>query len=250
MRQGPSFFVSVGVRGSVENMTKRAENIRALLSRSADDLHQVRKDYDASLQAQAISSELKIDIKNLCENLRSVLDYLAHDMRETHCPVAGKKNFYFPIFDTAPSFAGQMSAWYPGLDTANAPLYAYLSGLQPYQGADRLWLSQFNKLNNLNKHGDLVEQTRVTFEQVKVSSTSGAQVTWNPANVRFGSGVRIAGVPVDPRTQMPIRDGSLTVQKTIWVDFKFHEPDVSVLPLLSEATAGIAKIAAEVQALL
>ena len=43
---------------------------------------------------------------------------------------------------------------------------------------------------------------------------------------------------------------SLTVQKITWVDFKFHEPDVSVLALLSQATDGVAKIATGVQALL
>ena len=179
-------------------MNKRAESIKALLDRSAEDLRQLRGDYDASLQAKAISSELKIDIKNLCGNLRSVLDYLAHDIRETYCPLAANKIFYFPIVDSAPGFAGQMLASYPGLEASKPALYAYLSSVQPFQGADKLWLSQLNKVNNLNKHGELVEQTRVTTEQVKASSTSGAQVSWNPANVRFGAGVLIGGVPVDP----------------------------------------------------
>ena len=82
-------------------------------------------------------------------------------------------------------------------------LWALLESVQPYQPGFN-WLSQFNKLNNENKHGNLVEQTRKETHRVDVKTQGGGGVSWNPANVRFGPGVFIGGVPINPATQMPV----------------------------------------------
>ena len=60
--------------------------------------------------------------------------------------------------------------------------------------------------------------------------------------VKFGAGVRIGGVPVNPDTQMPVPHPSQTVEKIIWVDFRFKGIDVSAIELLSKSVTGVKSI--------
>jgi hypothetical protein len=129
---------------------KRKASIETLLKRCEADLAKIEGEYTESLHQQQVRSDLQVDIKNLCENLRSVLDYVAHDIRETHCPAADPKaRFYFPILESKVVFNGKAKRWYPGLDTKAQALWSYLESVQPYQpGAS--WLGSFNKINNVS----------------------------------------------------------------------------------------------------
>ena len=59
---------------------QRSKSIQALINKAKKDFDALKTDYESSLQHQSISEELKVDIKNIFENLRSCLDYLAHDV--------------------------------------------------------------------------------------------------------------------------------------------------------------------------
>lgn len=48
----------------------------------------------------------------------------------------------------------------------------------------------------------------------------------------FGPGVQVMGIPIDPRTQLPVPNDVATTDITIWVDFKFREGGQSVLPFI------------------
>jgi hypothetical protein len=65
--------------------------------------------------------------------------------------------------------------------------------------------------------------------------------------VRFDRGAYIGGVPVDPRTQMPVPHPTQTVERIIWVDFRFDGENISALGLLKQALAGVRKIVEETQ---
>jgi hypothetical protein len=125
-------------------------------------------------------------------------------------------------------------------------MWDYLESVQPYHAGCE-WLGQSNQVNNENKHGSLVEQTRVEVEQVRATMPGGGSVAWNPASVKFGQGVYIGGVPVDPKTQMPDPSTSLKVERIMWVDFQFEGVQVSALALANAAVAGTWKIVAEVE---
>jgi hypothetical protein len=43
------------------------------------------------------------------------------------------------------------------------------------------------------------------------------------------------GVPIDPRTQLPVPNNIVKTDITIWVDFKFREGGQSVLPFLEKS---------------
>ena len=121
-------------------------------------------------------------------------------------------------------------------------LHKKLDSTQPYQPA-YAWLGKFNRVNNENKHESLVEQTRTETQRVNVSFGSGS-VSWDPGAVKFGSGVFIGGVPINPSTQMPIPHPSQKIERITWVDFKFDGINESALTLLRESVSGVSKIAA------
>ena len=88
----------------------------------------------------------------------------------------------------------------------------------------------------------MVEQTRTETKTVEVKSkTGGGSVSWDPG-VTFGSGVSVMGVPIDPRTQMPIPNKTTTTTVTTWVDFKFDGINISALALLKQSLQEISKL--------
>jgi len=221
---------------------KREKEIDALIERAQKQLNEIRSEYHKSLHDQHITDLLKVDVKNYCENIRSVLDYLAHTIREEHCPNTNPKDrFYFPILPDVTSFSALMSKWYPGLQSIKPDLYQSLGSFQPFQaGFD--WLGKLNRINSENKHGLLVEQTRQETVRITAKSHSGGQASWKPSGVNYGSGVFINGVPVDPKTQMPVPSATQTITKTIWVDFLFDDINTSALQLLERSMKGVKDI--------
>ncbi len=217
---------------------KRSASIKALISRAESDFKDLKVEYDRSLHDKHVREELKVDIKNIFENLRSCLDYVARDIFEKHC--AGAKepaHLYFPIRQTGKEFGVAIASDFPGLASASPATHQILEAVQPYNNP---WLGQFNKLNNHNKHQDLVEQTRTEQRQVTVSR-GGGSVSWGPG-VNFGSGVSVMGVPIDPRTQMPVPNNVAKTEVTIWVDFKFAEIGESVLPFIERSINSVRQL--------
>lgn len=217
---------------------KRTSSIEALLRKSKTVFADLNRAYDASLHDKQVSEDLRVDIKNIFENLRSCLDYLAHDIFETNCPSAKSPDrLYFPIRATAAEFTQSISRDYPGLQATSPVVCDILESVQPYHDP---WLGQFNRLNNGNKHQDLVEQTRTESRQVTVSRAGGA-VSWG-SGVTFGGGVSVMGVPIDPKTQMPVPNNVVRTQVTTWVDFRFKENGMSVLPFIETSLKNVEKI--------
>lgn len=220
---------------------KRIKNIKALLKKAAQQLEDITKEYNNSLHEKQIEPELKIEIKNFFENLRSVLDYLANEVRES--PTVnnmGSKIFYFPILPDLASFEQRMEQWFPCLKNGNPDLYAYLLSIQPFQGQE--WLKHFNEVNIGNKHADLVEQTREEQERVDVNHNQGGGLSYNPKLAKFGKGALIFGSEVDQTTNMPFPNPSIQVKRILWVDFKFDGVNVSALALMKKALTEIEKI--------
>ncbi len=141
-------------------MPSREEDIKVLLRHASRGLSRIERKYKESLHAKSISDQLKVDIKNFCENLRSALEYLACDIREAYCrPVKRLERFYFPIVGSYADFENRMHKWFPDLNKTSPDLWNYLESIQSYNGGPNEWLCQFNDLNNKNKHQALVEQT-------------------------------------------------------------------------------------------
>ena len=217
---------------------KRATSIEALLTKANTDFNALKEAYESSLDEKHVREDLKVSIKNIFENLRSCLDYIAQDTFETHCPTATKPDrLYFPIRTAATDFRQAVSKDFPGLEATASVVYTLLDSVQPYRDP---WLAQFNKLNNHNKHQDLVEQTRSEARHVTVSG-SGGSVSWGPG-VTFGPGVSVVGVPMDPKTQLPVPNMVAKTEIVTWVDFRFNEIDQPVLTFTESSIQHVTKL--------
>ena len=217
----------------------RTKSIEALINKTRKAFDTLKKDYQASLDQKLVSDELKIDIKNIFENLRSCLDYMAHDIFEACISGKQPERLYFPIRQTKREFDIAVDKDFPTLQAMHSEVYNILDSIQPYNDK---WLAQFNRLTNDNKHQDLVEQSRTESKRVTVSSkTDGGPVSWGPG-VTFGSGVSVIGVPIDPKTQMPMPNNQVKTEVTIWVDFRFKETSESVLPFLETSISSIENV--------
>lgn len=222
-------YLFLVIRGKI---IKRSASIQALINKSKKDFRSLKRDYDASLQEQTISEELKINVKNIFENLRSCLDYIAHDIHETCIAGSKPRRLYFPIRQSRADFDHAIDSEFPNLSLIKVDVYDLLEAIQPYNDD---WLGKFNKLNNYNKHQNLEEQTKTESRYVKVTSRNGdASVSWGP-NVSFSGSVSVMGAQINPSTQLPESGSNVKTIITIWVDFKFKENGEFILPFIQKS---------------
>lgn len=210
-------------------------DISAVLKKAKTSLDSIEKKYNESLHDQEISSELLVEIKDYLGNLRSALDYLRSKVSK----------YNFPICKTEKEFNNATT-------DLNEDLKSAIKKWQPFQ--NNQWIEWFNTLNNKSKHITLIPQKRKEDVRVTVSSPSnGGSVSWG-SGATFGDGVSVMGVPIDPKTQMPVPNSIVKTEKTIWVSFEFEYENlpngISVLPFLKECFEKIANMIAEIEILI
>jgi len=86
-----------------------------------------------------------------------------------------------------------------------------------------------------------VEQTRTESSRTTVTRPGSGGVSWT-GGVRFGGNVRVMGVPIDPKTQLPVPNREVETKVERWVDFSFAETGHSVLPFLKESVDKVESI--------
>ncbi len=225
----------------------RKNDIEALLKRADAEAPKITEEYNQSLHAKEISADLRIDIKDFFGNLRSILDYIAHDIVDAYCPNANRNNnVYFPIRSDQNQFDIEINRSYPDLQTNKPTIYQVLNNLQPFKHDDNKWLSFFNRLNNENKHERLVAQTRTETKRVTVTGHGGGSVSWGPG-VTFGGGVSVMGVPIDPNTQLPVPNNIVKTEIVTWVDFQFDGINISAIWLMKESLNKIRQLFSDLQ---
>lgn len=114
-------------------------------------------------------------------------------------------------------------------------MYTFLLGLQPFKSSKNKWLFDLREIANKGKHINLIPQTRIETRRVNVSGSSGGSVSWDPSSVRFRSGVRIMGAPVDPKTQRIVPTPGVTEQIQIWVTFSLEGFNLNALGFCKES---------------
>lgn len=160
----------------------RKDQVTALLKHAQSDLGQIEDQYKTALEEKTIPTSLQIDIKNMMENLRSALDYMANDIYETVLTpkrnAAGEKEIkkvYFPYGKTENDFKSGLGASLPKLDSLQPIIYETIEKIQPHKCGDD-WLYQFCRIVNEKKHDTLTPQKR-TERQTMTASAGGASVT-------------------------------------------------------------------------
>jgi hypothetical protein len=139
---------------------------------------------------------------------------------------------YFPIIsksDDLKSILGR--AKMSDLEISHRGFYKFIDSVQPYN-QDYLWLKHLANYAS-EKHIRLTPQTKMETRRVTVSR-GGGSVSWGPG-VKFGGGVSVMGVPIDPATQMPVPNNITETKVENWVSFLFEGSDVNVLWLCKKS---------------
>jgi len=210
-------------------------DIDALIEDAAEQLEVIRSLYDATLHEREASRRLKTRIKNVLENQRSAIVERHGDP---------KRHSYYPVAPTPSKFPDAFKRTLP--DVKSAKIRKAIETRQPYQ-AGYEWLADLVTLTNENKHRRLSPQTRREQRRIR-AETSGTLVEWSPSNVRFGPGVRIGGVPVNPATQRPVSSPTQTITEIVYVDWLFQEPAASALGTLTRIQDSLPALIDEVLA--
>jgi hypothetical protein len=233
----------------------RKSDVDAILIAATQQYNSIRKDYERALQDKSL--DLRVPVKNLMENLRSALDYMAHDIYESCCQSErtsngqpDPKNVYFPYGKTEADFKAGVGSSLPGLAILAPDIYKILLSVQPFVCGDT-WLCDLCVILNEKKHDRLKAQERSENETYTVESQYGSvTIPVNNPNIKVTSlpgAVKIFGVPAEFR-----KDGihtassdTLKHKRTIWIAFVFEGTNVNVINLLDKATVGIKNLAKE-----
>ncbi len=238
----------------------RKQDVNDLVTHIKSDLEKINREYESSIHNERISASLKIDVKNLMENLRSVLDYLAHDIYEKVIQpariISGEteiRDIYFPYGKDKHSFKSSLGRYLPQLETLSPPIFMRIEDMQPYKcGND--WLYSLCSILNQNKHNQLTPQTREEKRGLKLDFEGGGGITLGPSAVIKGSGKIISGggvLDLKGKTisgDLPVEDLPQTIKQTviIWIGFQFADTRVEVLPLLRLATKEVEQLANDI----
>lgn len=239
-------LIIVGLR---ESKKMRDSDVDSFLSHVEGDLAKIKSTYEQSLREKNIPASLRIDVKNVMENLRSCLDYMAQDIAEnlivpyrTSNNLSDLKRVYFPYGKDKESFDQSVSSNLPDLDTINPNVHALIERIQPHSSGST-WLYDFCSILNTNKHDSLSPQERKEQQTYKVGRKGAGPAISAPAGaIKAPPGaISIGGAPVvfDPNTGIPLQTPDLEVSVVTWVSFAFSGTDVQVYPLLATAVEKI-----------
>ena len=178
--------------------------------------------YQRDLQAQRVSDDLLYAVRSLVQDCQSALDWTASDIAKTYLK---PRRPYFPLVRNPADFPEALDKQLKGLAAGYPAIADAIERHQPYQLA-KASLGYLHALARVNKHEDFVPQTRhesPRFEQ----RVGGVSVSWAPGTVTVGPGakVTVGGRPFgDP----------VTTRHVVYVDWRFADPPISVLPTLQD----------------
>jgi hypothetical protein len=163
--QSQTMRVSIGPARGAQPRSERAKAVATILAR----VHAATADFiEKSLNHHGTDVELlRVDFKNLLENHRSALEYVAHYIAAKCINPPQESKVQFPIAnssDNATTFIRKLDRWFPGIVIRNPALTAYLTEIQPFNSDQ--WLARLADLTNFNKHRSLSVWESAVFESL------------------------------------------------------------------------------------
>jgi hypothetical protein len=223
-------------------------SIRAPLRKAQRDLDGLLPLYEQTLAAKEVSADLQAEIKSILDNQRTPLDYIARELVDRFGQARSGAKVYYPSAPKQSDFASQMRGWMPGVAAHRPDIAAVIGGHQPFQ-PNHEWMGWLWFLANENKHEMLSPQTRAETRRVRAQGQAGTveYAPYTPASggVKFGPGVSIGGVPVDPATQRPVPHPSLDVTEMIYVNWLFTDLGLPVITTLRAMQNGVATVVSD-----
>lgn len=235
------------------------EDAIELINESKETLKEIKASYEDSLHDKEVKSKLLIKIKNFMENVRSALDFTAHELFDKFGTTSGSTpNIYFPYAWDELDLNGfrtknRIEKCIPGLIANRSDIASKIEEYQHFSHKDNWWLPKFMDLNNENKHQRLTPQTRKETKQLNIkSSGGGASISLGGgASISLGHGASIqigdtfipGGQSFDSNNP-PVTFGG-TKEIITWVSFEFTDNGQQVVPLLEASLNGAERIVNE-----
>ena len=230
------------------------DDAKSLIQHAEEELPKIRQAYYESLSAKAIGARLLVEIKNICENLRSSLDFAAHGLFDQHCaPTARKPKIYFPYATAKQSRAefdknGRIDTCIPGLSVVRPDVVNLLLEMQHFGSKGYKWLPAFMELTNENKHQRLVPQVRMEFKELRISGGGASIALGQGASISLGTGASMSiggavvrgGQTFDVNHPPQVQGGHVEV--ITWVSFHFETNGEPVIPFIETSLNGVREI--------
>ena len=230
------------------------DDAESLIQHAEEELPKIRQAYAESLSAKTIGARLLVEIKNICENLRSSLDFAAHGLFELHCaPTTKKAKIYFPYATAKQSRSefeksGRIDTCIPGLLATRPDVIALLMEMQHFGAKGYKWLPAFMELTNENKHQRLVPQIRREAKELRISGGGASIALGQGASISLGAGASISiggaivrgGQTFDVNRPPQVQGGRVEV--ITWVSFHFETNGEPVIPFIETSLNGVREI--------
>ncbi len=151
-----SFHVSVQPKSSNGVLSPHAQALAALMRRVHSNTAIFVERHLRPSPAKPDLDDLRVDLKNILENYRSALEYVAHHLADKCVPRPPPERVQFPVAssgDDVNSFSKKLDKWFPGLSTSAPAAKDFLISIQEFRGEE--WLRNLADLSNFNKHRSL-----------------------------------------------------------------------------------------------
>lgn len=231
------------------------DDMLALLDDVAEIRSALEREYAAACGNPDIKTVLRTKVKSALEQLRSVLEYSAHELRDKHC--GGYKpddRVYFPYARTKSRFEKIREKNLPGLITASPEAAAVVASIQPFTCGDD-WLIRLCDQVNFNKHQRLEDQVRVNSQAGSYSVGNLVRIGSENTRVVFEETI-IHGRPLADGKPMVFTSGMTDdeiaaqlgsdapnfriTREFSWVEFRFASSAEDALQLIGKAHDEIA----------
>jgi hypothetical protein len=148
-----------------------------MLADAESQLRVVRTMYrkGVSKDAEEPPAALKARIKNVLENQRSALEYLAKQLFANYGD-GSSIQVYYPVADQPEQFNGIFNKFLPGVADKCPEVRDAMEARQGYQEGYE-WFTHLVRLTNENKHEGLTRQMRVEMPVVEIEDKNGKLMT-------------------------------------------------------------------------
>lgn len=231
-----------------------------LIDYTKAEFNLLKVEYTRSTEHKRISSDLPIKIKIFLKNLRSALDFCAHNLHEKFGDLSKPpKTIYFPyawIGATAKEFDKKVEICLPGIKSLRPDIHELLHSYQYYNSPENIWLPQFMELANEDKYTKLIFQTIDAVDQLVIDTgMSDSKIFIRGEGVldlgknaiitsKHGS---IKGKQIIHLKNNELKniEGSVTAEINKHTAIHFESNNEEVIHFLNKIMGGVAKIAAE-----
>ncbi len=217
-------------------------DISELLAHSSDEIIKITN--------QAKNAEIhKVALKNLLENMRSTLDYLARDivlhLKKSNPNI--KEKVYFPYGQRENHFKESIKRNFPTIKQSNSEIFDVIEAVQPFKQNNN-WLTDLCGLTNDTKHNFLSKTENIkttTVSQPGLGTISGRNSVMSG---NYVNGVRQDDVHIDSNGEVIVTKYAGNTIITHNNKIKFQGKEIEIVPFITLCHENIEKLANDIWA--